>query len=402
MLEAKAIRAQFPILVNDHHSIVYLDSAATTQKPQCVIDCLSEYYRTGNANVHRGSHHLTAQTTTHFELARKQIATFINANVENEIIWTKGATESLNLIAYSWGNAFIKKGDELLVCENEHHANIVPWQLLAERTGATLVKVPITTEGEFDLPFFKSHLSEKTKLVAISHVTNVTGYRQPIEQVILCAHHVGAIVVIDGAQGIVNEPVDVQALDADFYVFSGHKIYGPTGIGILYGKLALLQSMPPWQGGGKMVSNVSFNGTTYADIPARFEAGTPNVAGAIALSKAISWYQDIPYEQKKTHLASLQHYAFTLLSQRNNISIIGYQSNASIISFIVNDIHHQDIATLLDQQNVAIRSGHHCAHPLMEALSISGTLRLSLGIYNNKNDIDAFVIALDNAIDLFE
>lgn len=400
MFDIQAIKAQFPSISNQE--IVYLDSAATTQKPLSVVECISEYYLTNNANVHRGTHSLTAKATMSFEQARKQVARFINAGSENEIIWTKGATESLNLIAYSWGNTFVQADDEILVCENEHHANIVPWQLLAERTGAQIIKIPITADGGFDLSVFEEKLSEKTKLVAIAHITNVTGYRQPIEAVIKKSHKVGAVVVVDGAQGVVHEPVDVQKLDADFYVFSGHKLYGPTGVGVLYGKYSLLQAMPPWHGGGKMVEKVSFNGTTFADAPARFEAGTPNIAGVIAFAEAISWYQLIPYEQKHAHILSLQHYAFELLNQRELVSIIGYQPNASIISFIVTGIHHQDIATLLDQQGIAVRTGHHCAHPLMDALSIPGTIRLSFGIYNDKSDIDKFISALDKAIELLE
>lgn len=400
MFDIQTVKSQFPSLLSNN--VVYLDSAATTQKPKAVVDCLSEHYLTSNANVHRGTHSLTAQATLHFEQARKDVAQFINAASENEIVWTKGATESLNLIANAWGNTFIKEGDEILVCENEHHANIVPWQLLAQRTGAQLVKIPITADGGFDLAAFASRLSEKTKLVAIAHITNVTGYRQPIESVIEKAHQAGAIVVVDGAQGIVHEPVDVQALNADFYVFSGHKLYGPTGIGVLYGKYAHLQSMPPWHGGGKMVDRVSFDGTTFADAPARFEAGTPNIAGVIALAAAIKWYQQIPYEQKHDHILALQQYAAKQLMQRDSVSLIGYQPDASIISFTVNGIHHQDIATLLDQQGIAVRSGHHCAHPLMDALKISGTIRLSFGIYNDKSDIDKFIYALDKAIELLE
>ncbi|MCE0494343.1 aminotransferase class V-fold PLP-dependent enzyme [Vibrio salinus] len=402
MFDIRTIKSQFPSLTDPDEPVVYLDSAATTQKPKTVIDCIGEYYLTTNANVHRGSHHLTAKATKSFEQARKDIAQFINADSENEIVWTRGTTEGLNLIANTWGDAFIHSGDEIVICENEHHANIVPWQLLAQRTGARIIKIPVTPDGGFDLNSFEQKLSANTKLVSIAHITNVTGYRQPVETVIKKAHLVGAIVVVDGAQGIVHEPVNVQTLDADFYVFSGHKLYGPTGIGVLYGKYPLLQSMPPWHGGGKMVDKVSFSGTTFADAPAKFEAGTPNIAGAIALAEAVSWYQKIPYEQKRAHLRSLQEYAFQRLSQRDSVAIIGYQPEASIISFTVKNIHHQDIATLLDQQGVAVRSGHHCAHPLMDALSLSGTIRLSFGLYNDKNDIDKCISALDKAIELFE
>ncbi|RQW64434.1 aminotransferase class V-fold PLP-dependent enzyme [Vibrio viridaestus] len=402
MLGNRSLREEFPFIKENENSLVYLDSAATTQKPKVVIDALTNYYKYGNANVHRGTHSVTAKATLSFEHARKTVAEFINARSCDEIIWTKGATESLNLIAQSWGQTNLCPSDEILVCENEHHANIVPWQLIANRTGAKVVKVPITAEGEFDNAQFIKLLSNKTKLVAVAHITNVTGYRQPIEFVIKHAHDIGAKVVIDGAQGIVHEQVDIQELDADFYVFSGHKLYGPTGIGVLYGKKELLDEMPPWQGGGKMVDKVTFEGTTYSNSPAKFEAGTPNIAGVIALSAALEWYSDLSSVIKYDNLIELQNYTYQALLKRPLISIIGYQQNTNIISFIVKGIHHQDIATLLDQQGVAVRSGHHCAHPLMDALGISGTIRISLGVYNNKEDIDKLLEALDKAIELLE
>ncbi len=402
MLDVNAVTRQFPALqqtVNDQR-LVYLDSAATAQKPQCVIDAISRYYSQQNANVHRGSHSLTAQATSQFESARQTVADFISANSSKEIIWTRGATEALNLIAQTYARNTLQAGDEILVGEMEHHANIVPWQIVAEQTGAKVVKVPMTSDCQFDLTAFESLLSSRTKLVAIAHITNVTGTRQPIEQVIDRAHQVGAVVVVDGAQGIVHETVDVQALDADFYVFSGHKLYAPAGIGVLYGKLNLLEAMPPWHGGGKMVEKVSFNGTTYSELPGKFEAGTPNVAGAIALETAIKWYQDFAPQDVAAHIHSLVDDAQRRLNQIEDVRILGYQEHASVISFVIDGVHHQDIATLLDQQGIAVRAGHHCAHPLMDALNVKGTVRASFAIYNTHDDVERFIQAVEKAVDM--
>lgn len=402
MLDVNAVTRQFPALqqtVNDQR-LVYLDSAATTQKPQCVIDAISRYYSQQNANVHRGSHSLTAQATSQFESARQTVADFINANSSKEIIWTRGATEALNLIAQTYARNTLQAGDEILVGEMEHHANIVPWQIVAEQTGAKVVKVPMTSDCQFDLTAFESLLSSRTKLVAIAHITNVTGTRQPIEQVIDRAHQVGAVVVVDGAQGIVHETVDAQALDADFYVFSGHKLYAPAGIGVLYGKLNLLEAMPPWHGGGKMVEKVSFNGTTYSELPGKFEAGTPNVAGAIALETAIKWYQEFTPQDVAAHIHSLVDEAQRRLNQIEDVRILGYQEHASVISFLIDGVHHQDIATLLDQQGIAVRAGHHCAHPLMDALNVKGTVRASFAIYNTHDDVERFIQAVEKAVDM--
>ncbi|NIY85021.1 aminotransferase class V-fold PLP-dependent enzyme, partial [Vibrio hepatarius] len=294
----------------------------------------------------------------------------------------------------------LQAGDEILVGEMEHHANIVPWQIVAEQTGVKVVKVPMTPDCQFDLAAFESLLSSRTKLVAIAHITNVTGTRQPIEQVITKAHQAGAVVVVDGAQGIVHETVNVQALDADFYVFSGHKIYAPAGIGVLYGKLDLLEAMPPWHGGGKMVEKVSFNGTTYSELPGKFEAGTPNVAGAIALETAIKWYQEFVPQDVAAHIHSLVDEAKRRLNQIEDVRILGYQEHASVISFVIDGVHHQDIATLLDQQGIAVRAGHHCAHPLMDALNVKGTVRASFAIYNTLDDVERFIQAVEKAVDM--
>ncbi|MBY8273228.1 cysteine desulfurase CsdA [Vibrio fluvialis] len=402
MLDIAAIRAQFPALnqtVNEQ-PLIYLDSAATTQKPQVVIDAITRYYSAQNANVHRGSHSLTAHATSQFEAARERVAQFIGAPSTKSIIWTRGATEALNLIAQTYARNTLKAGDEILVSETEHHANIVPWQIVAEQTGAKVVKVPMTRDGEFGLEAFHELLSERCKIVALAHITNVTGTRQPIETVIAAAHQVGAIVVVDGAQGIVHETVDVAALDADFYVFSGHKLYAPAGIGVLYGKRALLEAMPPWHGGGKMVEKVSFGGTTYSGLPGKFEAGTPNVAGAIALKAAIDWYSHFDRGEVEAHLHHLQTLTYQALSKMEDIRVLGYQPDASILSVVMEGVHHQDLATLLDQQGIAVRAGHHCAHPLMEAFGVKGTVRISFGIYNSEQEVAQLIKAIEKAVDI--
>lgn len=402
MLDIAAIRAQFPALnqtVNEQ-PLIYLDSAATTQKPQVVIDAITRYYSAQNANVHRGSHSLTAHATSQFEAARERVAQFIGAPSTKCIIWTRGATEALNLIAQTYARNTLRAGDEILVSETEHHANIVPWQIVAEQTGAKVVKVPMTRDGEFGLEAFHELLSERCKIVALAHITNVTGTRQPIEAVIAAAHQVGAIVVVDGAQGIVHEIVDVAALDADFYVFSGHKLYAPAGIGVLYGKQALLEAMPPWHGGGKMVEKVSFGGTTYSGLPGKFEAGTPNVAGAIALKAAIDWYSHFDRGEVEAHLHHLQTLTYQALSKMEDIRVLGYQPDASILSVVMAGVHHQDLATLLDQQGIAVRAGHHCAHPLMEAFGVKGTVRISFGIYNSEQEVAQLIKAIEKAVDI--
>ena len=402
MLDINHIREQFPALSQtiNQQPLIYLDSAATTQKPQVVIDAISQYYSKQNANVHRGSHSLTANATSQFEAARDKVAQFIGATSSKEIIWTRGATEALNLIAQTYARSTLQPGDEILVSEMEHHANIVPWQIVAEQTGARVVKVPMTSDCEFDLQAFDHLLNDKTKIVALAQITNVTGSRQPIKAVIEKAHMKNAIVVVDGAQGIVHEPVDVSSLDADFYVFSGHKLYAPAGIGVLYGKLELLEAMPPWHGGGKMVERVSFSGTTFSELPGKFEAGTPNVAGAIALRTAIEWLHKFEQHDVETHIHQLQQKTYQALNQLDDIQVLGYKPNSSVITFVMDGVHHQDIATLLDQQGIAVRAGHHCAHPLMDALNVKGTVRVSFGIYNNMDDVEKLISAIEKAVDM--
>ncbi len=304
------------------------------------------------------------------------------------------------MIAQTYARSNLQAGDEILISEMEHHANIVPWQIVAEQTGAKVVKVPMTSNCQFDLEAFKSLLSERCKIVACAQITNVTGSRQPIEEITTLAHQFGAVVVVDGAQGIVHEPLNLAELDIDFYVFSGHKLYAPAGIGVLYGKLALLEAMPPWHGGGKMVEKVSFEKTTFSALPGKFEAGTPNVAGAIALAKAIDWYQGFDHQEVEAHLHTLQNKAYQALRQLDDIHILGYQPNASVLTFVMDGVHHQDIATLLDQQGIAVRAGHHCAHPLMDALKVKGTVRVSFGIYNTLEDVDRLIAAVEKAVDM--
>ncbi|EID7757558.1 TPA: cysteine desulfurase CsdA [Vibrio parahaemolyticus] len=402
MFDVNAVREQFPALNQDVNQspLVYLDSAATTQKPHCVIDVISHYYSAQNANVHRGSHSLTANATSQFEAAREAVATFIGANSSKEIIWTRGATEALNLIAQTYARSTLQPGDEILISEMEHHANIVPWQIVAEQTGAKIIKVPMTAECQFDLQAFEQKISERCKIVACAQITNVTGTRQPIEKITELAHSVGAVVVVDGAQGIVHEQLDLSTSDIDFYVFSGHKLYAPAGIGVLYGKLELLEAMPPWHGGGKMVERVSFEKTTFSALPGKFEAGTPNVAGAIALAKAIEWYQGFDHHEVECHLHALQDKTYQALSALDDIHILGYQPNASVLTFVMDGVHHQDMATLLDQQGIAVRAGHHCAHPLMDALNVKGTVRVSFGIYNTAEDVDRLIAAVEKAVDM--
>lgn len=398
MFDVYQVRQQFPALCNN--SLTYLDSAATTQKPIAVLECIQKYYATQNANVHRGSHTLTTHATNEFESARKTVQEFLKAKSTREIIWTRGATEAVNLIAQTYARSTLQPGDEILVSEIEHHANIVPWQIVAEQTGATVVKIPITPLCTLDMDAFQQLLNTKTKIVAVAHISNVTGTRNPIERMIKMAHEVGAITVIDGAQGIVHEPVDVSQLDCDFYLFSGHKLYAPTGIGVLYGKEEHLQAMPVWHGGGKMVEKVSFSGTRFSQLPGKFEAGTPNIGGAIALSQAINWLRSWPREEVEHHIHHLQQATYQQLLTIDGLKVMGYQKNSSLLSFVVEGVHHQDIATLLDKQEIAVRAGNHCAHPFLDALGLSGTVRVSFGIYNTIEEVDSLVNAVKKAVDM--
>ena len=409
-------RADFPILNETVHGrpLVYLDNAATSQKPQAVIDAITEAYTHWNSNIHRGVHHLSQVATKHHEEARQAVATFIGAKSSDEIIFTKGTTDSLNALAFSFGETFIHEGDEILVSAVEHHSNIVPWQMLCERKKAVLRHIPLREDLTLDMEAFKGLLNEKTKLVSVAHVSNVLGIINPIEDIIRLAHEKGIPVCIDGAQSVPHMPVNVQALDCDFLAFSGHKMYGPTGIGVLYGKREWLEKLTPHEGGGEMINHVRWSGTTYNELPYKFEAGTPNFVGSYALHKAIEYMQTIGFEAIEAHERELTEYCESQLAAIEGVHIYAAgQPKAGVISFNVFDsqkskvesrkpteglIHPFDIGTLLDQQGVAVRTGHHCAEPLIDELGVPGTVRVSFGLYNDKADIDAFIAALKKAI----
>lgn len=394
-------RLDFPILKELVHKrpLVYLDNAATSQKPQQVIDAITEAYTHWNSNIHRGVHHLSQVATKHHEEARQAVANFIGANSSDEIIFTKGTTDSLNALAFSFGETFIQEGDEIIVSAVEHHSNIVPWQMLCERKKAVLRHIPLREDLTLDMEAFKGLLNEKTKLVSVAHVSNVLGIINPVEEIIRIAHEMGVPVAIDGAQSVPHMPVNVQTLDCDFLAFSGHKMYGPTGIGVLYGKREWLENLTPHEGGGEMINHVRWSGTTYNELPYKFEAGTPNFVGSYALHKAIEYMQTIGFEAIEAHERELTEYCESQLSVIPGVHIYAAgQPKAGVISFNVGTIHPFDIGTLLDQQGVAVRTGHHCAEPLIDELGVPGTVRVSFGLYNDKEDIDAFIAALQKAI----
>ena len=398
-------RADFPILKELVHKrpLVYLDNAATSQKPQAVIDAITEAYTHWNSNIHRGVHHLSQVATSHHEEARQAVANFIGAKSSDEIIFTKGTTDSLNALAFSFGETFIHEGDEILVSAVEHHSNIVPWQMLCERKKAVLRQIPLREDQTLDMEAFKGLLNEKTKLVSVAHVSNVLGIINPIEEIIRLAHERGIPVCIDGAQSVPHMPVNVQTLDCDFLAFSGHKMYGPTGLGLLYGKREWREKLTPQEGGGEMINHVRWSGTTYNELPYKFEAGTPNFVGSYALHKAIEYMQTIGFEAIEAHEHELTEYCESQLAAIEGVHIYAAgQPKAGVISFNIyasgNLIHPFDIGTLLDQQGVAVRTGHHCAEPLIDELGVPGTVRVSFGLYNDKADIDAFIAALKKAI----
>jgi cysteine desulfurase/selenocysteine lyase len=394
------IRAQFPALNQDVNGkpLVYLDNGATTQKPQSVIDALSDYYRLNNSNVHRGAHTLSDRATQHFEDARKTLQAFLNAKKAEEIVWTRGTTESINLVAATWGRQNIQAGDEILVTGMEHHSNIVPWQMLCQQTGATLRPIPVKDTGELDMEAFASMLSDKVKFVSVVHVSNALGTINPVEDIIKMAHEVGAKVLVDGAQAVSHWNVDVQALDADFYAFSGHKLFGPTGIGVLYGKEELLNAMPPYQGGGEMIEHCSFDGTTYNMLPYKFEAGTPNIAGAIGLAAAVNYLSGLDRVALEQHENALLVRANELADQIGGIRKVGTApKKASVFSFLLEGAHPADVGTLLDQQGIAVRTGHHCAMPVMNQFKIPGTVRASFSFYNTMDDVERLFAGLEKA-----
>jgi SufS family cysteine desulfurase len=403
LFDVQQVREQFPILQQqiNGHPLVYLDSAATAQKPDCVLQAMFDFYRTDNANVHRSAHALAGRATQKFEQARQRVADFLNAPSSDNIIWTRGTTEAINLVAQSWGRQTLQAGDEVVVSAMEHHANLVTWQQIAKQTGAQLRIIPLRENGDLDLQAYQAMLSAKTKMVSLVHVSNVLGTVNPVAEMVHLAKQVGAVTLIDGAQAVAHAPVDVQALGCDFYAFSGHKVYGPTGIGVLYGQREILAQLPPWQFGGEMIQRVSYLDSEFNLPPLRFEAGTPAIAEAVGLAVAL----DFVCQQ---HAAGAEIYQQQLLEQLvaglaniNGVTIIGQPAQRQgVVSIVLTNAHHHDVCQLLDAQGIAVRSGHHCAMPLLHHLGLAGTLRISFGVYNNRTEVDAFLQALQHALEL--
>ena len=402
MFNTDEIRKEFPILGQKVHGkpLVYLDNAATTQKPQCVIDAISEVYCTINANVHRGVHHLSQVATEAMEQARTKVKEFIGAANRHEIIFTRGTTESINLVASSFGGTFLKSGDEVIISSVEHHSNIVPWQLLRDRIGISLRIIPLTADCKLDIEAYKGLFSERTKLVSVAHVSNVLGVTNPVKEIIDIAHSHGVPVLVDGAQSTPHINVNIQELDADFFAFSGHKVYAPTGIGVLYGKEKWLEAMQPYHGGGEMIKSVHFEKTTFNELPYKFEAGTPDYTGIIALGKALEWVQSKGIGNIAAHEHELTRYAVEQLKKIEGMRIFGEPDGAAV-SFLVGDIHPADLGTILDHLGIAVRTGHHCAQPLMELLGIPGTVRASFAAYNTKEEVDTLIKGIGRAVKMF-
>ncbi|MCD7971213.1 MAG: cysteine desulfurase [Candidatus Azobacteroides sp.] len=404
MLDIEQIRKDFPILNTSVYNrpLAYFDNAATTQKPECVINRITEGYSTLNANIHRGVHYLSQKATEAHEAARKTIQEFIHAEYLHEIIFTRGTTEAINLVAFSFGEAFCKEGDEIILTEMEHHSNIVPWQMLAERKGLVLKIIPINEKGELELEMLDKLLSERTKLLAVTHISNVLGTINPVRDIIRKAHAQNVPVLIDGAQAVPHLSVDVQELDADFYVFSSHKVYGPTGVGVLYGKEAWLNAIPPYQGGGEMIATVSFEKTTYNVLPFKFEAGTPDYIGSTAFATALKYINEKGIDTIAMYEHELLEYATGRLQEIDGMRIFGTaDKKAGVISFLVKDIHHYDMGMLLDKMGIAVRTGHHCAEPLMKALGIQGTVRASFALYNTKEEINRLIEGIKKVVSMF-
>ena len=399
-----SIRNDFPIL-KEHvggRPLVYLDNAASSQRPVQVMDAMRDLYEHHYSNVHRGVHRLSQEASALYEQARVSVRGFVHASCVHEIIFTRGTTESINLVAQSYARPRLQPGDEILITHMEHHSNIVPWQMVCEQTGAELKVVPISDRGEMEMERFRELLAERTRLVSVTHVSNALGTVNPVKEIIDLAHGAGVPVLVDGAQAVPHIPVDVQALDADFYAFSGHKIYGPTGIGVLYGKEALLNEMPPYQGGGDMILSVSFEGTTYNTLPYKFEAGTPNIAGAVGLGAAVEYVQDIGLGAIAAHEHGLLEYATARLSEIEGLRIIGEAGQkAGLVSFVLDAVHPHDIGTMLDGEGVAVRAGHHCAQPVMERFGVPATARASFGMYNTFKEIDVLAEAIRKTISMF-
>lgn len=402
-IDINKVRADFPILKRQVNGkpLVYLDNGATTQKPKQVIDAIIHYYEEMNSNVHRGVHYLSQISTDAFEVTRRKVKEFINAEHEHEIIITKGTTESINIIASCYGRAFIGKDDEIIISAMEHHSNIVPWQMLCDEKGCKLRIVPMTAEGDLDVETYKTLFSERTKLVSLTYVSNALGTINPVKEIIDIAHQHKVPVLLDGAQAVQHLKVDVQELDVDFFAFSGHKMYGPTGVGVLYGKESLLNSMPPYQGGGDMIKEVTLEKTTYNELPFKFEAGTPNIEAGIALANAIDYINELGLEAIKDHEDELLAYATQELSTVKSIRFIGTaKEKSSVISFLIEGTHPYDIGVILDKLGIAVRTGHHCAQPVMDQYGIPGTVRASLAVYNTKEDVDILVTGLKRAVDM--
>lgn len=402
MVNIEEIRKEFPILESRIYDkpLVYLDNAATTQKPKCVIDTISNVYTTMNSNVHRGVHHLSQVATTAMENSRETVRKFIGAKHSHEIIFTRGTTESINLVASSYGNTLLKEGDEIIISAMEHHSNIVPWQLLHARSGVKFRVIPLTGNCRLDIEAYKGMFNEKTRLVSVTHVSNVLGSTNPIKEIIDIAHSNDVPVLVDGAQSIPHKKIDVMELDADFFAFSGHKIYGPTGVGVLYGKELWLETMQPYNGGGEMIKSVRFDKTSFNDLPYKFEAGTPDYVGIIALGKAIEWVNSLGIENIAAHEHELTRYAVEQLKTIPEMRIFGEPDGAAV-SFLTGDIHPADLGTILDRLGIAIRTGHHCAQPLIDHLGIPGTARASFAVYNTKEEIDALIQGIKRAVKMF-
>jgi cysteine desulfurase/selenocysteine lyase len=402
--DVERIRADFPILASEvyGHKLVYLDNGASAQKPARVIDAIRHTYEAEYANVHRGVHYMSQKATEAMEAARETTRDFLGAADEHEIIFVRNATEGINLVATSWGGMELGPGDEIVLTVMEHHSNIVPWQLIAERTGAVIKVAPIDDSGELIMDEFEGLLGPRTKMVAVTHVSNALGTVVDVATIIRLAHDHGATTLIDGCQAVPHMAVDVQALDADFYVFSGHKLYGPSGIGVLYGKSDLLNAMPPYMGGGEMINTVSFEGSTWAELPFKFEAGTPHIAGAIAMGAAIDYVTDIGLENIAAHEHDLLEYATRSLREINSVRLIGTaRDKAAIVSFELDGIHPHDVGTILDREGVAVRTGHHCAQPVMERFDVAATIRASFGLYNTRDEVDALVASLRRVQEIF-
>lgn len=396
-LDIDSIRNDFPILneIVNGKQLVYFDNAATTQKPRLVLDALSGYYEHYNANIHRGIHHLAEKATSAFELSRRRLQAFLNAPLAEEVIFTYGTTDGINLVAQTYGRKFLKEGDEIIITTMEHHSNIVPWQMLCEEKGCILKVIPINEDGELLMDEYEKLLSERTKFVSVVHVSNALGTINPVKEIIEKAHRIGAKVLIDGAQASSHLTIDVQDLDCDFYTLSLHKIYGPTGMGILYGKKELLDAMPPYRGGGEMIKEVTFAKTTYNELPYKFEAGTPNIADVIASKYALDYVDTLGKSNIATYENELLEYATNAVSEIEGLKIIGKaKEKVSVLSFVIDGIHHQDMGVILDQQGIAVRTGHHCTQPLMQRFGITGTTRASFAVYNTKEEIDRLIQGL--------